>query len=502
MASARRILIADPDAEAARSLSQVLRHQGYQVHYAPDGSRALEVAVLRHPDVVLFDDDCRFVDARTFQQILRTNPRTEHLPVLMITRGLEPDRVRSTRDGYLRKPFNFDEVLSRLDQIIRRADAARQMKGQGHDFQGTLDRLHLTDLLQILAMNRRSGQLALRRVTQTGEIVVRKGELVGAQAGPVSGEKALFRLLTWTEGSFSFVQDDSEVPRTLHRTMDDAILEGMRHFDESRRLLTLLPANDVSIVAVGDVSISMDQHPVTAEVLDLLHSPRTLPEVLDLSPAADLEILSVVAALLQRGFAQAAKGASGAAEPLLPAAQAHALRAKILRGRPNTPIAVAKVFILGKLPAAPRRVMSELRGFAAINADPEGLKSGFGTFGSLALSESLRLDFCLIPTGDSARPLWRPFCAGGIGAIALDMTPDTIGQAEYLAAEWKLPLVAVDHELPGSLARSPAGAAIERGQLEDALRTLLALFLEPGGHTAIGGASTIAPSTPGSSLSS
>ena len=39
--------------------------------YAPDGSRALEVAVLRHPDMILFDENCRLLDARTFAQKVR-----------------------------------------------------------------------------------------------------------------------------------------------------------------------------------------------------------------------------------------------------------------------------------------------------------------------------------------------------------------------------------------------------------------------------------------------
>ena len=40
MAQVRKILIADPDLESVRPLSRALRTRGYQVHYAPDGSRA------------------------------------------------------------------------------------------------------------------------------------------------------------------------------------------------------------------------------------------------------------------------------------------------------------------------------------------------------------------------------------------------------------------------------------------------------------------------------
>src|SRR6478672_811535 len=108
MAPVKKILIADPDLEAVRALSKALRQKGYQVHYAPDGSKALEVSVLRHPDLTLFDDHCKLIDAKTFLQILRTNPRTEDIPVVLTTSSYEQDKARAFRDGFLRKPFNID----------------------------------------------------------------------------------------------------------------------------------------------------------------------------------------------------------------------------------------------------------------------------------------------------------------------------------------------------------------------------------------------------------
>ena len=46
MTNVHKILIADPDLAAVRALSKAMRLKGYQVHYAPDGSKALQVSVL------------------------------------------------------------------------------------------------------------------------------------------------------------------------------------------------------------------------------------------------------------------------------------------------------------------------------------------------------------------------------------------------------------------------------------------------------------------------
>ena len=67
-ATARKVLLADPDVGAIRALTKALRARGYQVQHAPDGSKALEVSVLRHPDVILFDEPP--TDLRVFVEAL------------------------------------------------------------------------------------------------------------------------------------------------------------------------------------------------------------------------------------------------------------------------------------------------------------------------------------------------------------------------------------------------------------------------------------------------
>src|SRR5512147_419776 len=115
MAPVRKILFADPDASTVRVLAPALRQRGYQVHGARDGSRALQIAILRFPDLVIFDEGCPLVDARTFVRILRTNPRTERIPVVLSGEAPDGDRVRL--GTYLRKPLHGEEVLARIEQI-------------------------------------------------------------------------------------------------------------------------------------------------------------------------------------------------------------------------------------------------------------------------------------------------------------------------------------------------------------------------------------------------
>jgi CheY-like chemotaxis protein len=483
MAQARKILLADPDVNAVRPLTKALRQRGYHVQYAPDGSRALEVAVLRHPDVILFDEHCRLIEARSFVQILLTNPRTDDIPVVVTTGSRELDRFRSFRDGALQKPFNLDEVLSRIDHLCRRVEAARELKGEAREIEGGLSQLPLPDLLQILAMNRRTGRLTLTNGAEKGEIHLALGQPVNARLGEVEGEKALFRLVVWREGTFAFVPGPAPIRTPVQRQMGDVLLEAMRQSDERQRLSAGLPPPGQLLQRRPSGAELVEPHPVTAEVLQLLRAPRRISEVLDLCSAPDLEVLSAVGALLGRGIIERVAGAELSEGPLLGAAEVHALRGRLMRGRSARTTLLTKVVVCGSGARAGRWLLKALPHVTPVSAEPQALRSSFGTLGRLEVSDVLRVDLLVVPTADAARPLWRPFLCGAIGAIVLEETEGAIRLARYCAFELRMPIVVaaraasqgmITQELvPAPLRGAPMGAAVVSADLSSALRTVL-----------------------------
>jgi CheY-like chemotaxis protein len=482
----RKILIADPELDSVRSLSRALRQRGYQVHYAPDGSRALEVAVLRHPDLVLFDEACTLLEARTFIQILRTNPRTDDIPVVLTTAQVDADQVRGLRDGFLKKPFNLDEVLARIEHVFRRNDAAKDLRAETEEIEGSLSQLGIPDLMQILGMNKRSGRLALVRGPERGEISMSEGRPVNARLGKVEGEKALFRMIAWTEGTFTFTPGPVSGKPRIQRAIDDALLEGFRQADEVNRLLPTLPPRHARLVLAPEADLPKDQHPVTAQVVELLRQPRSLGEVLDLAPALDLEVLGVLSTLLQKDVARLAEGEhdAGGQGPLLEPAELHALRSRVLRGRAPVRVVAAKVFVCGGGASAARRLLNRLPHLEPVAAEPSAVKSGFGTLGRLELSEVLRIDFCVLPPAEAARPLWHPFSSGAVGALVLDASEAAVRLARFLAWEVRVPVAVVGHPVPPALQAAPAGVVAVGDDLVEALRTLLVQAINPPGSGA------------------
>jgi CheY-like chemotaxis protein len=305
--------------------------RSYHVQYAPDGSKALEVSVLRHPDVILFDEGCKLIDARAFVQILATNPRTDDVPVVVTSSRRSVDLSRVFREGVLHKPFNLDEVISRIDQLCRRGEAARSLTGVAREIEGGLAQLPLVDLLQILSMNRRTGRLVLTNGAERGELHLSSGQPVNARTGDLEGEKALFRLIGWRDGAFAFHPGEAPARTKIERAMEDVLLEGMRQVDERARLLAALPPLEHVLSLAAGADVPIEPHPVTKEVLRVLGQPRRLRDVLDLADAPDLDILGALVTLLERGVVAALEAGASKPETLLGTAEVHALRGRLMQ---------------------------------------------------------------------------------------------------------------------------------------------------------------------------
>ncbi len=117
-----RILVVEDDAAIRRALVDVLEFSGYVVAEAADGEAGLRMAIAGENDLVLLDVLMPKLDGfEVLEELRRSRSR---LPVIMLTaRGAEEDRVRGLKGGaddYVVKPFSPDELLARVEAVLRR----------------------------------------------------------------------------------------------------------------------------------------------------------------------------------------------------------------------------------------------------------------------------------------------------------------------------------------------------------------------------------------------
>ena len=118
-----RILVADDDKNTRRLLSAVLEGAGYTVFTAGDGREALALMDREHIDLVVLDIMMPNMDGYELTATLRE--ANDNLPILMLTaRQLPEDKRRGFlvgTDDYMTKPVDEEEMLWRIQALLRRA---------------------------------------------------------------------------------------------------------------------------------------------------------------------------------------------------------------------------------------------------------------------------------------------------------------------------------------------------------------------------------------------
>jgi len=136
-----RILVVDDEPDAVELVAFNLKAAGYEVATAADGEQALSKARSIAPDLIVLDLMLPEVDGLEVCKILRRDPATATIPIIMLTaRAADIDRVLGLElgaDDYVAKPFSPRELVLRIRNLLNRGRSEQTKK----------DRIQTGDLL-------------------------------------------------------------------------------------------------------------------------------------------------------------------------------------------------------------------------------------------------------------------------------------------------------------------------------------------------------------------
>ncbi len=119
-----RILLIEDEPDIAEVLQYNLEKEGFQVELAGRGDAGLEAVRRESPDLILLDLMLPGLDGLEMTRLLKRDPATAHLPIVMLTaRSEEVDRIVGLElgaDDYISKPFSPREVVLRVKAVLRR----------------------------------------------------------------------------------------------------------------------------------------------------------------------------------------------------------------------------------------------------------------------------------------------------------------------------------------------------------------------------------------------
>jgi two-component system, OmpR family, phosphate regulon response regulator PhoB len=119
-----RILLIEDEPDIAEVLQYNLEKEGFAVELAHRGDSGLEALRRQAPDLILLDLMLPGVDGLELTRLLKRDPNTSKLPIVMLTaRGEEVDRIVGLElgaDDYISKPFSPREVVLRVKAVLRR----------------------------------------------------------------------------------------------------------------------------------------------------------------------------------------------------------------------------------------------------------------------------------------------------------------------------------------------------------------------------------------------
>lgn len=128
----QRILIIEDERSLAEVLTYNLEKEGFEVSTAADGQDGVRKAQASPPDMVLLDLMLPIIEGYEVCRILRSDPKTQNIRILMLTaRSEEVDEIvgfNMGADDYVTKPFKIKPLIHRIKALLRRNAASEQLK--------------------------------------------------------------------------------------------------------------------------------------------------------------------------------------------------------------------------------------------------------------------------------------------------------------------------------------------------------------------------------------
>lgn len=152
------ILLVEDDKEICFILTELLKRNHYNVSAYHNGIEAIEALSSKKYDLMLLD--LMLPDLPGEKILFHLKKHNNSIPVIVISAKNQPEirinLLRSGADDYITKPFYHEEVLARIESVLRRCSESPQTEYSFKDMGYTLSKLYDVELLHRQALKLRT----------------------------------------------------------------------------------------------------------------------------------------------------------------------------------------------------------------------------------------------------------------------------------------------------------------------------------------------------------
>ncbi len=240
MAVGLKILVVDDNPVILQLLTRSLGKCG-ELITASDGADALMKAIEIKPDLIISDYAMPVMDGRALYEKLRARKETQAIPFVFLASQKDIDEhLRGVVDGFedcFVKPFFMREFAQQAHRITARLRQEQMEKvgARGGTVSGKLSEMNLLDWMSSLEQGRKTCALVLHHENAECVLYFVEGQVTHATYGNLTGDQAVFKVLTWTDGEWELDFSRSATERTTTMPTQGLMMEGLRILDESNR---------------------------------------------------------------------------------------------------------------------------------------------------------------------------------------------------------------------------------------------------------------------------
>jgi DNA-binding response OmpR family regulator len=240
MPSNIKVMLVDDNPMVLEMLRQALAHFS-TVQPMTDAADALLRAIEDKPDLIITDYAMNGMDGRQLLQKIKSRNASAGIPVMLMASKTDINEklkgVQDTVEDFIEKPFFLKEAAAKIKKVVDKISLekmAREAPGESV-LRGNLAQMNVLDLLQSLDMGRKTCALTLRNNGDQCKMYFAEGQINHAVYGDLKGDPAVYKVLSWTAGSFEIDFAGSSSEQTITQSTQGILLEGLRLLDEANR---------------------------------------------------------------------------------------------------------------------------------------------------------------------------------------------------------------------------------------------------------------------------